>query len=149
MDALLAGAHHTYGHNDSWRILPTWKSALDAPGATQLGLLKKIFMARNEWWYLVPDQSIFASGANTSGRELNLAAHHKDGRWLMIYLASKASFAVDLKNVGRANQVKASWIDPRDAHVVSIGTFATSGEQAFSTPDGWEDALLIVEASAS
>jgi len=22
----------TYGHNDSWRILPTWKEALDAPG---------------------------------------------------------------------------------------------------------------------
>ena len=27
----LAGAHHTYGHNDSWRVLPTWKQALDAP----------------------------------------------------------------------------------------------------------------------
>ncbi len=33
----LAGAHHTYGHNDSWRILPTWKQALDAPGAVQWG----------------------------------------------------------------------------------------------------------------
>ena len=29
----LAGGHHTYGHNDSWRILPTWKQSLDAPGA--------------------------------------------------------------------------------------------------------------------
>ena len=27
----LAGGHHTYGHNDSWRILPTWKQSLDAP----------------------------------------------------------------------------------------------------------------------
>ncbi|MEO8427123.1 MAG: DUF4038 domain-containing protein [Verrucomicrobiota bacterium] len=36
----LAGAHHAYGHNDSWRVLPTWKEALDAPGATQLGILK-------------------------------------------------------------------------------------------------------------
>lgn len=42
----LAGAHHTYGHNDSWRVLPTWKQALDAPGATQLRLLKKIFLDR-------------------------------------------------------------------------------------------------------
>ena len=37
----LAGAHHTYGHNDSWRVLPTWKQALDAPGAMQMGILKK------------------------------------------------------------------------------------------------------------
>ncbi len=42
----VAGAHHTYGHNDSWRVLPTWKQALDAPGATQLGVLKKIFTAQ-------------------------------------------------------------------------------------------------------
>ena len=27
----LLGGHHTYGHNDSWRVLPTWKHALDAP----------------------------------------------------------------------------------------------------------------------
>ena len=43
----LAGASHTYGHNDSWRVLPTWKRALDAPGAAQLGMLKRIFLARD------------------------------------------------------------------------------------------------------
>ena len=21
-----AGAHHAYGHNDSWRVLPTWRA---------------------------------------------------------------------------------------------------------------------------
>jgi hypothetical protein len=41
---------------------------LDAPGATQLGLLKKIFPDRKEWWYLVQDQTIFASGGNTNGQ---------------------------------------------------------------------------------
>jgi len=57
----LAGAHHTYGHNANWRVLPTWKEALNAPGAIQMGVLKKIFLARKEWWLLVPDQSLFAS----------------------------------------------------------------------------------------
>jgi hypothetical protein len=37
----LCGGHHTYGHNDSWRVLPSWKKALDAPGAVQMGILKK------------------------------------------------------------------------------------------------------------
>ncbi|MCX7048727.1 MAG: DUF4038 domain-containing protein [Candidatus Sumerlaeota bacterium] len=45
----LAGAHHTYGHNDSWRVLPSWKQALDAPGAVQMVILRKIFEARKEW----------------------------------------------------------------------------------------------------
>jgi len=51
----LAGGFHTYGHNDIWRKNPTWRQALDAPGARQMGILKKIFTARH-WWKLVPDQ---------------------------------------------------------------------------------------------
>src|SRR5713101_1160859 len=74
----LAGAHHTYGHNDSWRILPTWKQALDAPGAAQLTLLKRIFEGIKEWWRLVPDQTVFTSGGITEGKVLNLAARHQD-----------------------------------------------------------------------
>jgi hypothetical protein len=48
-----------------------------------MGILRKIFEARTEWWHLVPDQTIFTSGGNTSGKVLNLAARHKDGKWLM------------------------------------------------------------------
>ncbi len=40
----LAGASFTYGHNDSWRVLPSWKKSLDAPGAVQMGILKKTFL---------------------------------------------------------------------------------------------------------
>ena len=70
-------------------MLPTWKQALDAPGAVQLGILKKVFTDRAEWWNLVPDQDIFASGGNTSGQILNLAARHKDGRWAIVYLGGR------------------------------------------------------------
>ncbi|MHB8523611.1 MAG: apiosidase-like domain-containing protein [Limisphaerales bacterium] len=142
----LAGAHHTYGHNDSWRVLPTWKQALDAPGAAQLGVLKKIFMDRKEWRSLVPDQSIFAAGGNTNGQVLNLAARHKDARWLMVYLGGKASISINMsKLVGKA--AKAFWIDPKTGRSVAIGDFPTAGVEAFSTPADWQDALLILEAS--
>jgi hypothetical protein len=141
----LAGAHHAYGHNDSWRVLPTWKQALDAPGATQLGILKKIFLDRKEWWYLIPDQTVFASGGNTNGQVLNLAARHKDGRWVMVYLGSKASFSINLNKLTAANAVKAFWIDPRTGETKAGGSFSNSGVESFSTPDGWEDALLILE----
>jgi len=144
----LAGAHHTYGHNDSWRVLPTWRKALDAAGATQLGILRGFFLARPEWWLLVPDQSVFASGGQTAGDVLRLAARHKDGKWVMIYSADKATFSVNMDKVAGTGAT-ASWIDPRTGDAVPLGAVATSGERPFSTPDGWEDALLVLEAAAA
>jgi hypothetical protein len=144
----LAGAHHTYGHNDSWRILPTWKKALDAPGAVQLGILKKTLLARNEWWLLVPDQSILASGGQTGGKLLNLAARHQEGKWITVYLADKASFSVNMNKLNAAN-VRASWIDPRTGDATRILTrYSNTGIESFKTPEGWEDALLVLEAAA-
>jgi hypothetical protein len=143
----LAGAHHTYGHNDSWRVLPTWKKALDAPGACQMGILKKIFLARKEWWYLVPDQSIFASGGKTDGRVLNLTARHKDGKWIMVYLGSKSSFSINMNKITPGSKVNAFWIDPKTGDSVSIKNLANKTVESFSTPDGWEDAILILETS--
>jgi len=143
----LAGGHHTYGHNDSWRVLPTWRKALDAPGAVQMGILKKIFLGREEWWYLVPDQSIFASGGQTTGDVLNLAARHKDGKWIMVYLGSKSSFSINMDKITATNKVRAFWIDPKTGDSVSIGSFSNAGVRSFSTPNEWEDALLILEAS--
>jgi len=142
----LAGAHHTYGHNDSWRVLPTWKKALDAPGAVQLGILKKIFQALPEWWYLLPDQSIFAEGGRTDGQILNLAARHKDGKWVMVYLADKASFSINMNKLA-AGKATVRWIDPRTGDSTPAGNVTNAGVQPFSTPAGWEDALLIVESS--
>jgi hypothetical protein len=141
----LAGAHHTYGHNDSWRVLPTWREALDAPGAAQLGLLKRIFEERQEWWYLVPDQSLLTAGGQTEGRVLNLAARHKDGKWALVYCGSAASFSVDLGKLA-GGEAETFWIDPRSGEPLAIGRVANRGEQAFTTPKGWEDALLVVEA---
>jgi hypothetical protein len=141
----LAGAHHTYGHNDSWRVLPTWKEALDAPGAVQLGILKRIFMDRSEWWHLVPDQSLFIHGGNVSGEILNLAARHRDGRWGMIYLGGKASFALNLNKIAGDRETEAYWIDPRTGDRAAVGDLSAAGVEPFTTPEGWEDALLILE----
>ena len=142
----LCGGHFTYGHNDSWRVLPTWKKSLDAPGAVQMGILKKAFLGRKEWWYLVPDQTVFASGGKTDGDVLNLAARHKDGLWVMAYLGTKASFSIDMGKFGGGKRAAALWIDPRTGRSVKIGTLPNTGVREFSTPEGWEDALLILES---
>jgi len=143
----LCGAHHTYGHNDSWRVLPTWRQALDAPGAVQMGVLKRVFQERLEWWYLNPDPTLFAVGGNTEGTLLNLAARHKDGKWGMAYLAEKATVAIDMTRIAAAARVQAFWIDPRTGSPAPIGDFPASSIQRFTTPEGWEDALLILESA--
>lgn len=176
----LAGAHHTYGHNANWRVLPTWKEALNAPGAIQMGVLKKIFLARKEWWLLVPDQSLFASGGRVSdwalprdfateeersayvrglgpfesggqpsGNEvLHLAARHRDGKWAMLYLADKASFTVNMSKLNAA-KVNMFWVNPITGDPTPLGQESNTGVKSFSTPDGWEDALLVLEAADS
>jgi hypothetical protein len=141
----LAGAHHTYGHNDSWRVLPTWKEALDAPGAVQMGILKKIFLDLEEWWYLVPDQSILTSGGNTNGDLLNLAARHKDGKWIIVYLATGSTFSVDLGKIISGGKVYAFWIDPRTGRTSAAGSYPNKGEVSFSTPAEYEDAILVLK----
>jgi hypothetical protein len=145
----LCGGHHTYGHNDSWRVLPSWKQALDAPGATQLGILKQSFLDRKEWWHLVPDQSIFAAGGRTRGQILNLAARHKDGEWIVVYLGSKAAFSVNTNKLAAGRPVRAFWIDPRNGKSEPIAALSGKDVQPFSTPAGWEDALLVLEASGN
>jgi hypothetical protein len=130
----LCGGHHTYGHNDSWRVLPTWKEALDAPGAVQMGILKKIFLDRKEWWDLVRDQAVFIRGENTNGQVLNLAARHKDGLWIIAYLGSKASFSIDMTKVKTSGNRKVFWIDPRTGASRSMGSFPNRAEESFSTP---------------
>ena len=145
----LAGGHHSYGHNDSWRVWPTWKEALDAPGAFQMGVLKKIFLDRKEWWNLVPEQSIFVNGGQINGDVFNLAARHKNGKWLMVYLASRISFSINMNKITAGNEVNAFWLEPKTGDSISIGNFSNTGTESFSTPDEWEDAILILETSGS
>jgi hypothetical protein len=143
----LAGAHHGYGHNDAWRILPTWRQSLSAPAAMQMGILRRIFEAREQWWLLVPDQSVLAAGGNTEGQVLTLSARHQKGLWAMVYRAEPGSCSVNMGTLKLAS-VRASWIDPRTGDITAAGIFPNKGVQSFTTPDGMEDSLLVLERDA-
>ena len=88
------------------------EEALDAPGAQQMGILRKIFEARPEWWLLVPDQSLRGPGGKTDGKVLHLAARTRTANG-PVDLADKAKFSVDLGKLSAAN-FKATWINPVD-----------------------------------
>jgi uncharacterized protein DUF4038/collagenase-like protein with putative collagen-binding domain len=138
----LAGGFHTYGHNDLWRVLPTWRQAIEAPGASQAGKVRSVLKSLPEWWLLTPDQSVLASGGNTDGDVLFLSARHKDGNWAIVYCAAPHTFSVTMNKLTGA--VQASWVDPRRGERKAIGSVRNSGIRSFTTPDGWEDAVLLL-----
>ena len=119
--SILSGGHFVYGHNDSWRVLPTWKQALDAPGEVQMGDLRKVITDLKEWWRLVPDRSIFQSVDSSDDRLVSLAARHSGGKWCLVYLAQKTAFSVHLNKLPGAKKLAARWIDPRGGDTRPIG----------------------------
>jgi len=139
----MTGGYHSYGHNDSWRMLPTWKSALDAPGACQMGVLKRIFTAL-DWWNLIPDQSIFAD-QESRDTKLNTAARSKSGDWVMAYFSNQTTVSINMNKITAGSEVEASWLDARTGTQTRIGSFPNTGIRSFSTPVGWEDAVMLIE----
>jgi hypothetical protein len=140
----LSGGFHSYGHSHNWRVPSDWKSALDAPGARQMRILRDIFTARC-WWDLVPDQRIFVN-QSVEGTTLNTAARSATGEWIMTYLSRPTTVSINLSLITAGSKVEASWIDPRTGQTTAIGNYRNAGIPFFSTPQGWEDALLWFEA---
>lgn len=141
----LAGGFHGYGHNDSWRVKPRWRAALDDPGAQQMTVLKTIFLTLPKWWTLVPDQSVIAKGGYTTGDVLNLGARSASGKWIIAYVAAQPNIALDLAKLG-AGKATARWIDPATGAQRIVGGFSTADQRSFARPADLEDAVLIVNA---
>lgn len=138
----LAGGFHSYGHNHNWRVPPDWKSAMNAPGVRQMKILGNFFRSM-DWWNLVPDQWILLS-QTVEGTTWNTAARSVNGDWILVYLASPVTVTVDLSKITAGNKVKAKWFDPQTGKSNAIGTFRTTEKPSFTTPAGWEDALLCL-----
>jgi hypothetical protein len=52
---------------------------------------------------------------------------------------------LDVIRTSSQGKIKASWIDPRNGQRRPAGRFADCGTKSFTTPKGWEDALLVLE----
>jgi hypothetical protein len=141
----LSGGYHTYGHEGFWRVQPSWEQALGSPGARQMGVLKTALWDRAEWWRLTPDQELLATSEPTGEGALTLAARHAEGSWAVAYTGSPSRFSVAMDKVGTSTRCEAFWVDPRSGESSERRTCASCGEQTFSTPDGWEDGLLVLE----
>jgi hypothetical protein len=140
----LAGGYHSYGRNENYASPETWRDWIDSPGAWQMGTCREILTGLKRWWDRVPDQSIFAEGEG-SGAEINVASRAADGAWALAYLSGPTTVAIAMDKVAAGFTSNAFWIDPTSGMREPVGSFTNSGQQAFTTPEGYEDALIFFE----
>jgi len=151
------GFGHTYGHRsfigwirrgETYRYgahIP-WYESLDAPGAQQMGHLRRLM----ESWPLlsrIPDQSLIA-GDTLAGDEHLQATRDIDASYAMVYSASGRSFHVRMEKLSGPH-VRASWFNPRTGETTVIGQFANTGEREFTPPSAGQDNdwVLVLEPS--
>ncbi len=139
--AVFAGAAgHTYGHNSIWQMYApprtpileakqTWREALDAPSAAQMGYLRRLLESR-PMLSRVPDQTLIASDAGAGSDHLR--ALRGDG-YAMIYTPTGRPFRARLDKL-TGQQVTAWWFNPRTGQTTALGQFARGNERAFAPP---------------
>ena len=154
--SVMAGAcGHTYGNNNIWQMWQAgrapilhastpWQEALDHPGATQMGYLRK-FMEAHAFHTLVPDQRVIANGPLEGGAKIR-AARAADGSLAVVYSAQGASFTLD-KSLIKAPRVKESWFDPRYGVTYEFHTTDNFGFQTYQPPSSGRgrDWVLLLE----
>jgi hypothetical protein len=63
----------------------------------------------------------------------------------MAYLSSQTTVSINMNKITAGSEVDASWVDARTGTQAKIGIFPNTGIRSFSTPVGWEDAVLLLE----
>jgi hypothetical protein len=155
--SVFAGAcGYTYGNNDVMQMhMPTdkgsaygsteyWYQSINDPGARQMVYLKKLMLSR-PYFERVPDQSLIASGQGEKYDRL-LATRGKN--YAFVYTYTGGEMAINASML-EGNKIKASWYNPRNGELTSIGIFAKSKLLKFNPPgqkkDG-NDWVLIIDS---
>jgi hypothetical protein len=107
-------------------------------------ILKGIFTSFH-WWELIPDQWLFARQA-VEGTTRNTVARSASGDWMLAYLSDPTTVSINLSKITAGSVVEAFWIDPKTGETSSIGNYRNAGMPFFTTPTGWEDAILWLAA---
>lgn len=152
--SMLSGAAgYTYGCNDVWQMYDSerapiinartgWKTALDLPGSSHMGYLKKIISAL-PWQQLHLDQSLIL-GDNPKNESHMLASRTEKGDLIIAYTPTGMPLTLDLTPLN-AETAEAYWFNPRNGRVLKIGDVGTNDSRTF-TPwaSGWGSDFLLL-----
>jgi hypothetical protein len=125
---VFAGAFgHTYGCHAIWQFYAagrepvnapqrTWKEAMDLPGSTQMGYVKKLMLSES-FLDRIPDQSLII-GENPNTNEYCSATRASDGHYAFIYTPTGKDLTINTSSI-TGSSVFVKWFNPRN------GTFST------------------------
>lgn len=84
-----------------------------------------------------------------AGRYRFVATRDEAGTYAMVYAPVGRRFTVRMDAV-KAATVKAWWFDPRTGQAAAAGSFANTGDRAFTPPDPGEttDWVLVLDDAA-
>lgn len=144
----------TYGHHAIWQFMSAreeainypdrgWINAMNRPGATQVGYLRKLIESR-PMLDRIPDNAILLKGQGEKAEHIE-AFRSSEYSYAMIYLPTGKSITVDISNFPK--QIVAWWFNPKGANIQKIGIFENKGSMEFTTPTiGFgNDWVLIID----
>lgn len=154
---LSGAAGYTFGNHNIWQFnglggAPTsyarthWRDALNQPGATQMGIMKKFF-EKYSWQNLVPDQTVLV-GDNPETQEYIAASLSQDKNLLMAYSPYGRAITVNTNVIGTSTFC-AHWFNPREDKLTAIGNFQKKEAETFTPPSQGRgnDWLLVIDAN--
>lgn len=158
--AMMAGAcGHTYGHNSVWQMwtpnhtpaiwanIP-WYDSLDAPGAFQMGYLRRLFEAFR-FSDLLPASDFIVDGPQTGGAKVK-ALVSGDRRTALIYTPRGEAFTID-KQVFSCSRLREYWYDPRYGYSQYVHTTTNAAMQTYLPPTSGRgnDWILVLDDVSS
>ena len=143
----------TYGHHSIWQFYNAreekinhakmyWTEALDRPGATQMGYLKKLVLSRPSL-KRVPDQNIITSGQGDKG-EYMTAYRDSSGSYIMVYLPVGKTVGIQISSI-KSKTINGWWFNPKNGKTTAIAKMSARQKMTFSPPStGFNNDWVLV-----
>lgn len=144
------GAGHTYGAGPIWPMRGnsgsyscgyTWKQALEFPAGANFAGVARTFLVDHGWSDWIPEQGIIERGAG-GDESLKIAVTSASGHMALVYFSNNSH--AKIKNT-LSNTATAHWFDPRNGEEEQAVSFQQNEALDLIPPEGWEDAILVLQ----
>lgn len=155
--SVFAGAcGYTYGNNDVMQMHKPgekspaygskgyWFNSINDPGAKQMIYLKKLMLSR-PYFERVPDQSLIAGN---QGQKYDRLIATRGANYAFVYTYTGREININTEKLA-GTKIKASWFNPRNGQITSIGTVEKTKTLKFNPPGqkaNGNDWVLIIDA---
>ena len=120
-----------------------WRNAVLWPSASHMTVMSNFFKAI-EWWKLTPASELIRNQENADTLQMTLSRTY-DFNLIVAYLPDNPRIVINLTEyIGYYN---CTWYNPKTGEYLPSGPIpGGAGNQLFTRPEGWEDAVLKISA---